>query len=60
MSKVYSILLSSGVQLTLGVAMIAWGIAYGYQNYQGDQCSEAFDALVTNNQVRIGKVQARI
>lgn len=60
MKTLRSALLDSGIQLALGIAMIAWGIAYGYQNYQGDQCNEAFDRLIASNQVRIGKVQARI
>ena len=60
MGKYLSILLSSGIQLTLGIALIVWGITYGYQNYRGDQCSEAFDTLAASNQARIDNVQARL
>jgi hypothetical protein len=60
MRKFFSILLSSGVQLALGIALIVWGITCGYQNYQGDQCSQTFDALLASNQARIRNVQIRI
>lgn len=42
------------------MALIVCGIAYGYKNYQGDKCGEAFDAIAASNQVRIKNVQARI
>jgi hypothetical protein len=54
------LVLYSIIQLPLGVALIAWGITYGYQNYRGDQCSEAFDTLSAANQVGINHVQARL
>lgn len=53
-------LLYTGIQLTLAIASIAWGIAYGYENYQGDRCNEAFAALAATNQTRLNNVQARI
>ena len=60
MWKHLSILLTGSIQLTLGIALIVWGIAYGYKNYQGDQCSQVFDALLASNQTRIDDVRARI
>jgi hypothetical protein len=60
MWKHLSILLTSSIQLTLGIALIACGIAYGYENYQGDKCSQAFDAVLASNQTRIKDVQARL
>jgi hypothetical protein len=60
MWKHLSILLTCGFQLILPIAFIAWGIAYGYEAYQGDRCNEAFASLLASNQVRINNVQARI
>ena len=60
MLKHASILLNSGIQITLGIAFIGWGITYGYQNYQGDRCNDAFHVLAESNQVRLNNVQARI
>jgi hypothetical protein len=50
----------SGIQLVLAIALIAWGIMYGYEDYQGDQCSQAFDAHAKTDQIRIKNVQARL
>jgi hypothetical protein len=60
MSKYLSILLTNSVQLGLAIALIAWGVAYGYETYRGDQCNQAFDTLATANQGRISNVQARL
>jgi hypothetical protein len=54
-SAVYSIF-----QLVLAFALIGWGIAYGYANYQGDDCTETFNALSASNQARVNSVQIRI
>ena len=54
-SLVYKIL-----QILSGVAMIAWGVVYGYENYRGDQCTESFNQLLESNQIRITDLQARI
>ena len=60
MWKHLSIPLTGSIQLTLGIALIVWGIACGYQNYQGDQCSQAFDARLAGNQTHVNDVHARI
>jgi hypothetical protein len=58
--KIFQSMLLSAIQLALGIALIAWGIAGGYQNYQGDRCNDAFASLLASNQVRIDDVRARI
>jgi hypothetical protein len=40
--------------------LIAWGIAYGYETYQGDRCNEAFATLAATNQTRLNHGQARL
>jgi hypothetical protein len=48
------------LQILSGAAMICWGVAYGYENYRGDQCTESFNQLSDSNQARISDLQARI
>lgn len=48
------------IQLPLGIALIAWGVTSGYQQYQGDRCSQAFEAQTAANQISINHVQARL
>jgi hypothetical protein len=48
------------LQILTGLAMIGWGVVYGYENYRGDRCIESFNQLSESNQVRITDMQARI
>jgi hypothetical protein len=48
------------LQILSGVVMIGWGVAYGYENYRGDRCTESFNQLFESNQLRITDLQARI
>jgi hypothetical protein len=48
------------LQVLSGLAMIGWGVAYGYENYRGDRCSESFNELSASTQMRITDLQARI
>jgi cell division protein FtsB len=48
------------LQILTGVAMVGLGVAYGYENYRGDQCIASFNQLSENNQIRITDLQARI
>ena len=52
--------LLAGIQAVIGIVVIALAVTAGYQNYQGDKCSEAFKALAATNQTRINQVQARL
>jgi len=58
MTKRTTALLIGGIQFVLALALIAGGIAYGYENFQGDQCGRAFNALVATNQAAISDLQA--
>jgi hypothetical protein len=53
-------LLLGGIQFVLALALIAGGIAYGYENFQGDQCGRTFSALAATNQAGISDVRARL
>jgi hypothetical protein len=48
------------LQILSGVAMIGWGVAYGYENYRGDRCMESSNQLLESNQTRITDLQGRI
>jgi cell division protein FtsB len=48
------------LQILSGVAMIGWGVAYGYENYRGDQCIASFDQLSESTDARMAALQARI
>ncbi len=48
------------LQSGFAAAMIVWAVAYGYANYQGNQCTQTFKTLSESNQARIKNVQARI
>lgn len=52
--------LLAGIQVVVGVLVIGLAVVAGYQNYQGDKCSDAFAALAASNQTRINNVQTRL
>jgi hypothetical protein len=48
------------LQILSGVAMIGWGVTYGYENYRLDQCREGFNLLADSNEIRMTDLQGRI
>lgn len=46
--------------VVVGVVMIGWGIAYGFANYEGDQCIHSLQVRLDSIKVRIDAAKAAI
>ena len=46
--------------VAVGIVMVGWGIAYGYANYQGDQCTESVNARLDSIKARVDAAKGTI
>ena len=46
--------------VVVGVMMVCWGIAYGYANYEGDQCFQTLQSRLDSVKARIDAAERTI
>ena len=46
--------------VVVGIVMVGWGIANGYANYQGDQCTESVTARLDSIKARVDAAKSTI